>query len=246
MNKSKRILAFLAVGVTALSSFSLTACDNKEGSGDVVVHSVYPTFKVMQNATEFPKGEAEIDVGLAQGESESAQLVLTAKSNVSSYELIACDIQNGDRALVRDVVFENVSLELESAYTPEVIQRSEEQCYDRTGETAIACLLSINNPRFREKYAHLGIEAGDTSEYGMPYYAGVKNVALRNVRVYADDAILAQFGTKCVRIAVQNGIPTTVFEAITVENVSLGGSVLTEADVSVICEGCKPNALQIC
>lgn len=99
MNKSNKVLTLLTVALTAFSPLTLTACDKNEGNGEAIVQSVYPTFKVMQNATDFPAGTAEIDVALAQGETESAQLVLTAQGNVSSYELIASDIQNenGDK-----------------------------------------------------------------------------------------------------------------------------------------------------
>lgn len=99
------MLALLTVALTSFSTLTLSACKEKEGNGDVVVQSVYPTFKVMQSATDFPKGEAEIDVQLAQGETESAQLVLTAKENVSSYELIASDIQNehGDKFGINNI-----------------------------------------------------------------------------------------------------------------------------------------------
>ena len=56
-------------------------------------------------------------------------------------------------------------------------------------------------------------------------------------RYYTDDEILAQHGTKCVRLMIKNEIPTTRYEGIVVENVSLNGVRLTEADMSLECEG---------
>ncbi len=94
MRKRVRTVALVTAMLTALSTPGIAACSEKKGTGSVTVQSVYPTFKVMQNATEFAAGEAKLDVQLAKGETESGQLILTANGDVSSYELIASDIKN--------------------------------------------------------------------------------------------------------------------------------------------------------
>ena len=101
MKKRTRAAAILTA---ALTSCGFVACGEETegafgGNGKVRVQSVYSTYKVMQSATEFTGSEAAIDVQLAKGETEGAQLIMTANGDVGSYELVESDLvnENGDK-----------------------------------------------------------------------------------------------------------------------------------------------------
>ncbi len=157
----------------------------------------------------------------------------------------ACDIQNGDCATVHDITFENISLELESFYTKEQLQKTAEQIYDKKESVCISKLLSIMNPRFRETYAFLDVGNGNLSDQGKPHYAAARGITVRNVDIYADEKIFGEFGSACVCILVSNRIATTEYADITVENVSLNGRRIFGDDMDIHIEGCKENVVTI-
>jgi hypothetical protein len=157
----------------------------------------------------------------------------------------ACDIQNGNCATIFGLLFENIFLELESFYPPEQLQLSEDQTYDKGGEIGLSYLFKITNYRFRDAFATLDKGIGDQSEEGQPHFAAVRDVTVRNVNVYADGGVLSAFGTACVRIGVENLIPTTEYESITVENVFLNGVRLCENEMDVTVSGCKKGAVTV-
>jgi hypothetical protein len=146
---------------------------------------------------------------------------------------VACDIQNGDRAEVHHVAFENISVELESFYTPEKLQENDGSVYDRQNETALARVFNVSNKRFREAYSFLGLEDGEKSDNGKSFYASVHDITVKNVAVYCDEKILEKYGTKCVRIKVENIIPTTEYKNISVESVTLNGKPLNGKDMEI-------------
>ena len=154
----------------------------------------------------------------------------------------ACDIQNGDRATVHDILFENNSMELESFYTPEEIQRTQEQGYSKANETAVARFLSIENKRFRASY---DAGRGDESGLGTPDFAGVHHVAVKGLRIYADREIMEKYGTKCARVKIGSVIPTTVYHDITVEDVILCGIKLEREDMEIKFENCAEDVLTV-
>ncbi len=159
---------------------------------------------------------------------------------------IVCDIHNGDCALVHNVLFEDISVELESFYTREQHQENDEQTYTFQNTTQNFEIVRISNPRFREMYAFLeNIGVGDNSDFGKAHYASSRNITVRNITVYADDNIIANEGTKCVKIVVRNRIATTEFKDLLVENVSLNGKRLSPEEMSVTIEGCPENVLTV-
>lgn len=151
----------------------------------------------------------------------------------------ACDIQNGDRAYVHDVVFENISMELEDFYTPSELQDRAEKVYDRNGEIEIACLLNITNRRYRGK------EQENCEGAKSPSFAGVDGITVKNVQVYCGEKIMAAHGTQCVKIRVRNGFPATRYRNIVVENVYLNGVKVTEEEMSVGVRGTERECLEI-
>jgi hypothetical protein len=156
-----------------------------------------------------------------------------------------CDIANGDRANVRNVTFEDISVEHERFYTDPMLQKSDDQEYDRRNTTKISALLRIGNPRFREQYAFLGGGAGNLERRGQREYAGVCDVTVKNVRIYADESLVSDFGKACAAIFVDNIIPTTEFKGFTVGNVSLRGKKLSREEMSIEINGCSEDVLSV-
>ena len=157
----------------------------------------------------------------------------------------ACDIQNGDCATVHDITFENISIELESFYTKEQLQRSPEQIYEKKDTVGISNLLAVTNQRFRESYAFLNVGSGDLSEKGQTHYAAVRNIRVKNVSIYADEKIVSAYGNECVRISVSNVIPTTKYADISVENIWLNGQRIFGDDMNISINGCEDSVLTV-
>lgn len=98
--KFKRIIALV---LAALMLIGLTACEgsNDKDSGDVTFWSTYSTLKVFQDypdAYDDVKFEAKIDLDIARGEKEAAQIIMTSKKEVE-YELEVSDLKSGDNVL---------------------------------------------------------------------------------------------------------------------------------------------------
>ena len=157
----------------------------------------------------------------------------------------ACDIQNGDCATVHDILFENISIEQESFYTKEQIQKNDAHEYERKDTIGLSFLLKIENKRFRETYAFMNVGSGDLSDKGKSHYAAARNIRVRNVNIYADDTILSKFGKECVMISIFNQIPTTAYADISVENVWLNGRRVFGDDMYISINGCEDSVLTV-
>ncbi len=140
----------------------------------------------------------------------------------------ALSVHNGDCAEIHDVLFENMSVELESFYMKHQIQKSEGEKYSQT-EVEPTIIFGVNNNRFRDSYPLVAVDY----TAGAPEFAGAHDIEARNISVYCDEKLFAQKGTKCVRVNVKNGIPTTEFSNISLKNVTLNGKELTADDVDV-------------
>jgi len=157
-----------------------------------------------------------------------------------------CDIQNGDWAEVHEILFENIRAEFEFSYTPEIVQRSEDQEYTAASDLAVARILSVANKRFREAYAHLNLAQAE-SELSPedPRYASVYDVTVKDLYVSCDERILERLGTKCVSLRLCNVMPAAEFRNITVENVTLNGVRLTESEMELQVEGCEKKVITV-
>jgi hypothetical protein len=157
---------------------------------------------------------------------------------------MVCDIQNGDWAEVHDITFENIRVELERFYTKSLHQKSEDQVYDLQGEIEIPKIVCIDNPNFREQYAHLKFQEGvNTIPEGDKRYASVHNVIFRDIAVYCDEEVLRVYGKESVTLRVRNRIPTTEYRDILIENVSLNGKRLSAEEMNVQIQGYTPEAV---
>ena len=140
----------------------------------------------------------------------------------------ALSIHNGDCAEIHDVLFENISLELESFYTKHQVQKRDDEVYSQT-DVEPTILFGVNNNRFRDNYPLVAVDYA----VGAPSFAGAHDIIARNISVYCDEKLLKEKGTKIVRVNVKNGIPTTEFYNISLKNVTLNGNALTADDVDI-------------
>jgi hypothetical protein len=160
---------------------------------------------------------------------------------------IACDIQNGDRAEVHNITFENIFLELERFYTPMQLQRGETDTYSKQDMVDVAILLAITNTRFRKAYAFLDeiVNGGDLSDEGRPHFASVHHILVKNVQIFCDHTILSQKGTKAAAITVRNVVPGAYFGEIEMEDVFLNGQKLDAQDMDLHFEDADPSILTV-
>lgn len=90
--KSLRILLIAAI-TSASALFGFTGCESKEN--EIRIGSTYNTYKVMQNDFDFVDLGARIDVRMAKGETEGAQLILTPQRDVKKYRLVTENLEDG-------------------------------------------------------------------------------------------------------------------------------------------------------
>lgn len=157
-----------------------------------------------------------------------------------------CDIQNGDWAYVHNVLFENINVEFESFHTPAILQDDNMIEYPKTDTIEIPCILMISNRRFREAYSFIGFEYVDPKINQEWKFAGVNDITVRNIHIYADEKTISKFGKECIKVKIINIIPTTIYDNINVENVHLNGERITVADwdlTEIYTEGLQDGSL---
>ncbi len=155
-----------------------------------------------------------------------------------------CDIQNGDCAEIHHILFEDIRVEHERFYTPEIVQKSEEQVYDAKEETALAKIFVVRNTRFRELYAYLGLpEVKSELKIGDKRYAGVHDITVKKIQICCDASLEKEFASKCAAVWLKNTIPTTEYANLTVEDVFLNGRRLSREDFSVTLQDVSEDCL---
>lgn len=70
-------------------------------------------------------------------------------------------------------------------------------------------------------------------------------ITVKNVHLYCDEKLLSVYGKDCVRIVVQNILPTTEYRNIVVKDIFLNGVKLPEHDMTVSVEGCEKDILTV-
>ena len=151
---------------------------------------------------------------------------------------VACDIQNGNRAEVHHITFENISLELESFYTPMQLQRNDEQTYSRQNMTEISQLLAIHNPCHHDANS-------DNAPPKPSYHTSSHHIQVKNVQVYCDEAIVAEKGTKAVAVMILRDIPTAYYGDILIEDVFFNGTKISREDMIIALHDVDPSILTV-
>ena len=134
----------------------------------------------------------------------------------------ALDIQNGDCAEVKNVLYENINIEYEKFYTPEVYQQNDGQIYEAEDQVITTYLLCIANPRFREAYAFLGVPQSDAiTDFGR--YACSHNITVKNVNIFYDENIPLKDGKRDIRVYIASYLKGVDYYDISIENITVNG-----------------------
>ena len=104
----KKFLVATTLAMIVATTPLLTNTDFVSASSKVDVWATYNTLKVMQQKFDYAKFNAELSVSLAQGETESGQLVMTANQEVKDFELVTAELtnENGDVFGVENITVE--------------------------------------------------------------------------------------------------------------------------------------------
>ena len=132
---------------------------------------------------------------------------------------------------------------MEGFYTAAVLQRDQSQSYEAKDSIEIAAIVNIVNYRFREAYAFLGVEEKAAEE--QKNYAGVHNIKVKDISVYADEKVLSNQGTKCIRVNIVNSVGKAEFTDISIENTALNGKKISPKEMDVQIIGCDENQVKI-
>lgn len=90
------IRGIVSVVLSASFLFAVGCAEVPEGGTEVAVWGAYNTVKIMQDSDAFTHFDPKIEVQLAKGEREGAQLVLRPDHDVASYDLVTADLVNGE------------------------------------------------------------------------------------------------------------------------------------------------------
>ncbi len=123
-------------------------------------------------------------------------------------ESVALDIQNGDRANVHNVSYENINVEYSKYENRGKIQENDDQKYEPRNEILPADLM------FADMY--VGVWSKDM------IYGHTHDIYYKNITVYMDDEVPMPF------VQFKGGTPENWAENITVENLVINGKRITD------------------
>ena len=145
---------------------------------------------------------------------------------------VALDIQNGDYAEVRGVVFESINVEYNAGDTLPVYQRSDAQEYTDQSTQFVPRLISIDNRRFRTPE--------NEKAWGVPHEAvkrlgGVRSISYKSINIFCDDELLQSYSNPIIKISIVSHEKEVEFKDITISDISLNGhpADLTTADIEL-------------
>lgn len=136
----------------------------------------------------------------------------------------AIDIQNGNCAVIHDVIAENINVEFQASTLPEVYQSTNDMKYNGDGKIGMPYLIWIDNHKYASYICDeaamekLNAYTDDANVFGR-----IKDIVIRNVNVYAE-AGLPKF-----KIKLWSEDPNGSFENIVIENIFVNGEQ-AEAD----------------
>lgn len=90
MSKKSRLLKYILVAIMLLSTnsgFLLSSSHMNVAAKDINIWSTYNTIKVNRDFHDYDKHQAIINVSMAQGETEGAQIILTPQNKVDKFNL---------------------------------------------------------------------------------------------------------------------------------------------------------------
>jgi len=136
----------------------------------------------------------------------------------------ALDIQNGDFSEIHNVLFEDIRIEYEAFYTPEVYQSYDDMKYEEQNGTAKTWLFKISNHYYRGEVQPKTEVKGITG--GL-----VHDVILRDIKVYYDNALPCKDGKYETFIGVRSMRENVEHYNVFLENIFINGKRVGQKDI---------------
>ena len=153
-----------------------------------------------------------------------------------------CDLQMGDCAVIEDVTFSDIRVEIEHFFTPEVYQASEEQVYDPSEKYAIPFFLGIGNEyRMSMAYGVWG-EVTDSLNGLLPtvgeaHFAACRRITVKDIALLPSKELFDAMGGECAKAYILNAFESSRYEDILISGVTLCGKPLAKEDVTFTTRG---------
>lgn len=127
MRKSTKFIRILSGVLAGVLLMGASACNDSGGAGknNIEVWGAYSSLKIMQDQYNYEKGPAEIDISMAQGETESGQIIFTPSADVEQFDVTVSDLNgtNGN-------VFKKENIDVYVQKYIEVVEKTENQTND--------------------------------------------------------------------------------------------------------------------
>lgn len=156
----KKLTSFILFVIFAISSLNFAGCDSEKNK--IKVWSTYNTLKVMREFGEYPDLGAEIDVLMALGETEGAQLLLTPDKRVKKVDMIVSDLESTEGDVFSA---ENVEVYFQKYIDVTIKTQGQTNIKYPVGETPDLLLPLETAVRFGETSVGSGQNQGLTIEF---------------------------------------------------------------------------------
>ncbi|MBQ9735242.1 MAG: hypothetical protein IJV96_00465 [Clostridia bacterium] len=153
-----------------------------------------------------------------------------------------CDLQMGDCAVIEDVTFSDIRIEMEHFFTPEVYQASENQVYAPSEKYAIPFFLGIGNEyRMSTTYGFWG-EVTDSlggllPTVGEAHFAACRRITVKDIALLPSKELFDAMGGECAKAYILNAFESSRYEDILISGVTLCGKPLAKEDVTFTTRG---------
>jgi len=144
------------------------------------------------------------------------------------YNNYSClDIQSGDYAEIRDIIFENMNIEYRHNSKPGKIFFKEGDIYDDGGDINHPILINISVESFRKMYM-----ASTPDNYIMPHdrHGSVHNIIFRNINVYYDNRILSEKSKYYLSVNIKSHEKNVAIHDILIEKVFVNNEKIDKSD----------------
>lgn len=97
--KLKRIISLLLIAVSCLSLFACGKNPMPAAEEKAAVWGQYNTVKILRDRTDCEKMDGNVEIEMAKNEIESDQIIISAETDIKSYEIIKSDLisESGDK-----------------------------------------------------------------------------------------------------------------------------------------------------
>lgn len=145
----------------------------------------------------------------------------------------ALDIQNGDCAEIHDIRFTDIDVEYNVFDTPPVLQRTDDQVYDRQDEHYIPNLVSVRNYPFKTPHSieQWGLYVGELPNMDGLHPGHIHDVVIDRVNVWYDEGLPRnEDGSYQIPVIIEVDRENTEYENISVTNISVNGAPMKQGN----------------